>query len=166
VFRRIEDFVAEWKHESASTLKLMRNLTDASLAQPIAPGGRTLGFLAWHLAQGLPRQMGQVGIEVEGPRDDTPMPTRAADIIAAYERAANSITQQVPANWTDESLTESKNWFGRQFPAGVTLSHVILHQTHHRGQMTVLMRQAGIPIVGMYGPSKEEWEAMGMPVRP
>jgi uncharacterized damage-inducible protein DinB len=28
--------------------------------------------------------------------------------------------------------------------------------------MTVLMRQAGLPVPGLYGPSKEEWAAMGM----
>jgi len=37
-----------------------------------------------------------------------------------------------------------------------------LHQAHHRGQMTVLMRQAGMKVPGVYGPSKEEWSAFGM----
>ena len=32
--------------------------------------------------------------------------------------------------------------------------------------MTVLMRQAGVPVPGMYGPSKEEWAAMGLPPMP
>jgi uncharacterized damage-inducible protein DinB len=32
--------------------------------------------------------------------------------------------------------------------------------------MTVLMRQAGLPVPGVVGPSKEEWAAMGMPVQP
>ena len=36
------------------------------------------------------------------------------------------------------------------------------HQTHHRGQMTVLMRQAGLTVPGVYGPAREEWAAMGM----
>jgi len=38
-----------------------------------------------------------------------------------------------------------------------------LHQTHHRAQMTVLMRQAGLKVPGVYGPSREEWSQMGMP---
>jgi uncharacterized damage-inducible protein DinB len=29
-----------------------------------------------------------------------------------------------------------------------------------RGQLTVLMRQADLKVPGVYGPSKEEWEAM------
>ncbi len=39
-------------------------------------------------------------------------------------------------------------------------------ETHHLGQMTELMRQAGLKVPGVYGPSKEEWTAYGMPVPP
>lgn len=56
--------------------------------------------------------------------------------------------------------------YGEQWPKGLVLSILIAHQTHHRGQMTVLMRQAGLPVPGMYGPSKEEWAAMGLPPMP
>ena len=39
---------------------------------------------------------------------------------------------------------------------------LINHQNHHRGQMTVLMRQAGLTVPGVYGPAKEEWATAGM----
>jgi len=52
--------------------------------------------------------------------------------------------------------------YGMTWKRGNTLNALIYHQAHHRGQVTVLMRQAGVPIVGVYGPAKEEWEAMGM----
>jgi uncharacterized damage-inducible protein DinB len=42
------------------------------------------------------------------------------------------------------------------------LSATIRHQTHHRGQLTVLMRQAGLVVPGCYGPSREEWGQYGM----
>jgi uncharacterized damage-inducible protein DinB len=53
--------------------------------------------------------------------------------------------------------------YGDKWKRGQTLHALILHQAHHRGQMTVLMRQAGLPVPGIYGPSREEWEAFGMP---
>lgn len=46
---------------------------------------------------------------------------------------------------------------------GSTLGRLLVHQTHHRGQMTVLMRQAGLTVPGVYGPAREEWAAFGMP---
>jgi uncharacterized damage-inducible protein DinB len=39
---------------------------------------------------------------------------------------------------------------------------IIKHIIHHRGQMTVLMRQAGLKVPGVYGPAREEWEKIGL----
>jgi uncharacterized damage-inducible protein DinB len=36
---------------------------------------------------------------------------------------------------------------------------MIDHQTHHRGQMTVLLRQAGLTVPGVMGPTKEQMKA-------
>src|SRR5688572_11889664 len=102
-----------------------------------------------------------LGLAVPKPGvSDVPQP--AADIAAAYERTARAVLDAVKSGWTDEKLTEAVPFYGRHIPAGVALEIVIRHQTHHRGQMTVLMRQAGVPVPGMYGPSKEEWAALGM----
>ena len=46
---------------------------------------------------------------------------------------------------------------------GQSLAALVGHQTHHRGQMAPLMRQAGLKVPGVYGPSKEEWVDYGMP---
>ena len=56
--------------------------------------------------------------------------------------------------WTDETLKEEKDMYGQMWPIGTTLELLVAHQTHHRGQMTVLMRQAGLTIPGIYGPAK------------
>ena len=90
------------------------------------------------------------------------MPTSAREIVETFEKAAKSVNQEVGKNWTDETLEIEDEMYGMNWPRGTTLSTLINHQAHHRGQITVLMRQAGIPVVGVYGPAKEEWEAMGM----
>lgn len=48
----------------------------------------------------------------------------------------------------------------RTFPPEL-LFFMIQHQIHHRGQMTILMRQAGLTVPGIYGPAKEEWAVIG-----
>jgi len=53
--------------------------------------------------------------------------------------------------------------YGETWKRGMTLLYLMLHQAHHRGQITVLMRQAGLKVTGIYGPAKEEWQTMGMP---
>jgi uncharacterized damage-inducible protein DinB len=160
MYRRIDDFTRSWEMESANTLKVLRSLTDPSLAQPIAEGHLTLGGLAWHLTGALATMLRQAELSVDGPVRGDAMPTSADSIVSAYEDAARSVAQAVPSSWTDESLTENAPFYGRSLPRGVILNFLILHQTHHRGQMTVLMRQAGLRVPGVYGPAKEEMEAM------
>jgi uncharacterized damage-inducible protein DinB len=168
MFRSLADFTAAWNQEAAGTLKVLRSLTDASMAQPIVPGGRTLGFLAWHLTCSLAEMGGQAALSVDGPTEKTQptIPSHAADIAAQYEASSASFLAAVQTAWTDAQLGDLIPMYGEQWPKGLVLSIVLSHQTHHRGQMTVLMRQAGVPVPGMYGPSREEWEAMGVPPLP
>lgn len=163
MFTTITAFEQAWAHESESTQKLLDLLTDASLAQPISPGGRTLGRIAWHIAQTVPEMMGKTGLRVSGPGEHDAMPASAAAIAAGYRTAAASLVEQLRAQWTDDTLREADDMYGQSWPRGVTLSILIRHEAHHRGQMTVLMRQAGLPLTGVYGPSSEEWAQMGVP---
>lgn len=166
MFRTIADFTAGWAYESEATLKVLRNLTDASLSRKATPDGRTLGFMAWHLTLSLGEMMVKAGLPLAGPAEDTPQPATAAAIAAAYEQAARSLAQEVPARWSDETLLEVIDMYGEQWSRGQTLLILILHQTHHRAQMTVLMRMAGLPVPGVYGPSREEWAQLGLPPMP
>ena len=56
--------------------------------------------------------------------------------------------------------------YGESWSRGAVLMSLIVHQAHHRGQMTVLMRQAGLRVPGVYGPAKEDWAAMNLPAQP
>lgn len=166
MFRRIEDFTGHWSQETAATLKVFRACTDASLAQAVTPTGRTLGRLAWHLTVTLPEMLGHAGLPVTGPAQDAPVPAGVAVIADAYEEAAGAVGAQVAAHWTDAMLEESIPMYGQQWRRGDVLHALIVHQSHHRGQMTVLMRQAGLKVPGVYGPAAEEWAGMGMPAQP
>jgi hypothetical protein len=68
MFTKLSHFEHAWQFESEGTLKMLRALTDASLAQAVAPEGRTLGRLAWHITTTLPEMMGPYGAEARGPR--------------------------------------------------------------------------------------------------
>ena len=163
MLRKIEDFVKDWEYEAASTSKILNALTDESLSQRVTPDGRSLGFLGWHLTQTLGEMLGHAGLKIDAPGMDRECPASASEIAAAYEKGARSVTEEVKKNWTDETLLQTDDMYGDTWPRGVTLFALIAHQAHHRGQMTVLMRQAGLAVPGVYGPSKEEWAAMGAP---
>ena len=162
MYRRLDDFSKAWDGETDATLKVFRQLTDASLGQQVTADGRSLGFIAWHITASIAEMLNRTGLSVEGPVHEEP-PATAAAIVEAYGKAARSAAEQVRSRWTDATLDETREMYGEQWTVGFTLAALVGHQTHHRGQMTVLMRQAGLPVPGVYGPSREEWSAMGMP---
>ena len=162
MYRKIEDFIGDWAYEAEMTTKLFNNLTDESLNQKVAENGRSLGFLAWHVATTLSEMPKKVGLIIDCPPENTNVPTSAKEIADTFEKAAKSLAEEVTKNWTDETLLLEDEMYGMIWSRGTTLTTLIKHQAHHRGQMTVLMRQAGVQLVGVYGPAKEEWEAMGM----
>ena len=163
MFNRIEDFLGTWSYETEATLKLLETLTDESLDRRVTPGGRTLGRIAWHIIQTLPEMAGRTGLTLEGPGEEDPVPTSAKEIAGRFRTAAESLAAQIRTGWADADLAREDDMYGEVWPRSRTLGVILLHQTHHRGQMTVLMRQAGLPVPGVYGPSREEWADYGVP---
>lgn len=162
MFTSIEEFVIGWKQVSSSTLKLMAELTDDSLGESAAPGERTLGTVAWHLAKSLPEMANRMGLPVEGPALNAPTPASAAAIRETYANAAAQLGGLISSKWTDDDLKVVDDMYGEQWVRGFSLGVLVLHEAHHRGQMTVLMRKAGLRVHGAYGPAREEWVNYGM----
>jgi uncharacterized damage-inducible protein DinB len=162
MYRSISDFSKDWDYERAMTRKLLDNLTDGSLAQAVRPGGRTLGRLAWHLVLTLVEMSGEAGLTITGPHIGDAVPAAGA-LAAQYSEVAQRLAEAVGTHWTDAALTEEVPMYGETWAKGQVLHVLIMHEAHHRGQMTVLMRQAGLPVPGVYGPAEEEWAAIGLP---
>lgn len=162
MYTSISIFIDEWNQEAASTQKVLDTLTDESLQQRVSPDDRTLGEIAWHIVSSTPEMLIEFGIKVEALQNSNTVPTSAREIAETFRRVSADTSEAVRQQWTDQSLGEIKNVFGMNLPKGVTLSMLNKHIIHHRGQMTVLMRQAGLKVPGVYGPSREEWSQMGM----
>jgi len=161
MFTSIETFEKTWKTESENTAKVLDSLTDDSLSQAVADDHRTLGRIAWHIVTTIPDMMPQTGLKCKAVDPKSPVPDTAGEIAEKYRLAADELLQQIKTNWDDRVLTVEDDLYGEKWPRGLTLSILIRHEVHHRGQITVLMRQAGLPVPGCYGPSKEEWVNYG-----
>ncbi|MCY9661424.1 DinB family protein [Paenibacillus chondroitinus] len=162
MFRSIQDFVNEWKEESTATQRVLDTLTDASLKQQIAPDFRTLGQLAWHIATTIHEMLSRVGLEFEAPEGDEHAPDSAKTIADAYRATSAALTSAIQSQWIDTKLTESTDMYGQMWLNATTLRMLISHEIHHRGEMIVLMRQAGLRVPDIYGPTREDWLERGM----
>ncbi|MEF2968420.1 DinB family protein [Paenibacillus sp. M1] len=161
MFTKIADFVKEWEAELKLTEKVMAVLTDESLPREVIPGRRTLGDIAWHLAVS-PHYMSGFGLVFDGPEGGERVPESAAFIAREYGKVSRALLDAVSKQWNDESLLESTEVMGQPYIIGETLRFTIMHQAHHRGQMTVLMRQAGLKIPEVYGQTYDSWVEAGM----
>ncbi len=157
----IDEFIYHWSQEVEATQKVFKHLTDKSLSQPVAPEYRTLGRIAWHIVLTMGEMMSRTGLHLTGPGADDPVPTSARTIFNAYNDTALSLLEQVRSTWTNAALQVEDDMYGEKWKRSATLTSLIFHQIHHRGQMTVLMRQAGLSVPGVYGPSRDEWSLIG-----
>lgn len=160
MIRTIADFAKTWQAEAAITSRVLGALTDASLALRVTPKDRTLGEIAWHVATSITEMMGHTGLTLAGPAHDAPTPASAAAIKAGYDVAAAAVLAAVTSGWTDETLAVKDDMYGEMWRRGMTLTVLINHQIHHRGAMSVLIRQAGLVLPDIYGPTREQMEAM------
>ena len=161
MYQHIDEFLRDWKTESEKTSQIFNVMTDDSLSQAVAPGGRSVGRLAWHITTSILEMMGRVGLQVDGPEAESAVPDAAEEIQASYASASASLHEQILSQWTDASLFVEHDMYGMNWSNVMTLNVLIRHEIHHRAQLTVLLRQAGIVIPGIYGPAREQWAAMG-----
>ena len=160
MFASITEFVEDWGKESANSVKVMRALTDASLSQRSDPEANTLGKIAWHMVLMIGASGSAAGLEVTAPQRGTEPPASAARIADAFETAARTVGEQASKKLTDEQLTSEISLWGRTMTIAAAFQGLVRHLIHHRGQMTVLMREAGLVVPGVYGPSREETAAL------
>lgn len=166
MFRCLDDFFKCWQEESKVTLRLLEAIPDSAMHKHVAEGHRDLRRMAWHLVESLLEMPDRMGLELEGRHYiqggfiQDPPATMAA-IHNAYAKASGSL-MRVLESWKDEDLLIQDEMYGELWARGRTLTVLLLHQAHHRGQMTVLMRQAGLKVPEVYGPTQEGWANYGL----
>lgn len=158
-----EQFIAAWQHETTSTLKLLQALPVNQYDFRPDPTGRSLGELAWHLAEvdgfistGVVERKFDFSQKLPG----LDRPRTIAELSTGYSRvhaeAVARIKALAPADF-DRMLP----FMGRDMRAGDILWFVLLmHMVHHRGQLALMCRLAGGVTPGMYGPNREDMAAM------
>ena len=156
----LQRFLNVWDAEAQKTVTILRELpADQYEFRPDA-GARSLGELAWHLAEvdaiityGI--EQGTIG---PGTRPSGMERPRSIDALApGYERVhAEAVARVRRLALADLDRTISA-FGGPELPIrDVLWSAMLLHLIHHRGQLSVLCRLAGGAAPGMFGPNRED----------
>lgn len=156
MYSRIEDFVNAYTHESQATGRVLGALNDQCLSQEKEPGDPTwnIGKLGWHIATTPYWIVNEFGGQIPG--SEEPAQLSAAAITAEQARVSAATIEQVKAKFSDADTAGTVSAFGYPLPLGAWLHALVAHEVHHRGQLSVMMRQAGVACPSLYGPNKEE----------
>jgi uncharacterized damage-inducible protein DinB len=158
----VNDILQELEQEAQATRRVLERLPDNRLQWKPHPKSMSLGQLALHVAN-IPGRIAE--ISTASFDASTPIPRPEADstaqVLEAFE-ASMVQARQVLRTMTDSEL--SSPWRMMQgdrelwsIPRGAFLRSVMLnHWYHHRGQLTVYLRQNGVPLPAVYGDSADE----------
>jgi uncharacterized damage-inducible protein DinB len=154
----VEQFLRIWEYESDLTGKLLRTLPDSYDFRP-DPEGRSLGELAWHLAE-LEAIMTSIAVSQ---KLATPMPPGlerpriVSELATGYERVHREAVERVRSLRPEDLDREFPFVGGQSISVRNVLRFPLLHHLiHHRGQLMMMIRMAhGVPSK-VYGPNRED----------
>jgi len=162
MFRKLSDFLEAYKQLTEGTISILESLPENGLGHMPIEGCRSMSQLAWHIVTTIPEMMSQTGLGIGSVDPHSTPPDSKEDILTAYQSVSSELLKEIGTKWDDQTLDQEDNLYGENWKRSFTLTALIHHEIHHRGQMTILLRQANCAVPGMYGPSKEEWTKYGM----
>jgi uncharacterized damage-inducible protein DinB len=159
-----DSLVQELDQEMRTTRRVLERVPTERLDWRPHPKARSLGQLALHVAMvpGAVAELGSKPSPVQAPRfAEDPMPTSAAELLPALDRSIANAKRIVGA-MNDETLQETWQLVQGERPIFAVpriafLRSVMLnHWYHHRGQLSVYLRELDVAIPSIYGPSADE----------
>ena len=156
-------FLESWDSEASRTAAVLQSLPADKYDFRPDPDGRSLGELAWHLAEidGYMSHGIATGSFADGRPPGLERPRAVAELAPGYARVHGDAKTRL-TKLTAADLDRQVKFFGdRVLPVRHVLwSAMLQHLIHHRGQLVLLCRLAGGKPSGLYGPTREETLAM------
>jgi uncharacterized damage-inducible protein DinB len=155
----VETFFAVWEREAQKTAEMLKMLPAGQYNFRPDAGGRSLGELAWHLAEldayvSFGVANGSFSENTKPPNIKRPMAIEA--LAPVYELIHKEARERL-ASLTVADLEKKMQFFGSTLTVSSLLWDVmLLHLIHHRGQLSLLIRLAGGVVPPIFGPTREQ----------
>ena len=158
----IEALIQELEHEAQTTRRVLERVPGDKLGWKPHEKSMSLGQLAMHVAT-TPGGVSEVVRKSPYPASEFKQPnaTNVSELLPALEQGVANAKKNLRAIgdaglgaiWRvvegDRELTS--------MPVGAALRYIMLnHWYHHRGQLSVYLRELGVPVPSIYGPSADE----------
>lgn len=161
-----DGMIMEYKFEMANTRKMLERVPYEQATFKPHEKSRAMANEAMHIANVItwvPRIMNTPEVDVTKPGifPKLELPKNNQELLEMFDKNYNEGLKALE-NASDEALMTP--WTFRNgehviftLPRVAAIRNMGLnHHYHHRGQMSVYLRLAGVPVPGMYGPSADE----------
>jgi uncharacterized damage-inducible protein DinB len=158
-----EGLLQELEQEAETTRRVLERVPEEQLAWRPHPKARTLGELAMHVAvvPGAVAELIASPSPAQVPQFTDPVAESASELVPMLEqsiakaKAALSDMDDSKAMETWRMVQGERELFA--VPRASLLRSIMLnHWYHHRGQLSVYLRELDVPIPSIYGPSADE----------
>jgi uncharacterized damage-inducible protein DinB len=155
----VETFLTVWDREAQKTIEMLKILPAGQYDFRPDASGRSLGELAWHLAEldayvSFGVASGAFTADAKPPNIKRPITIEA--LAPGYERIHKEARDRL-GSLKAEDLDKDMQFFGSTQTVSALLWDVmLLHSIHHRGQLSLLIRLAGGVIPPLFGPTREQ----------
>jgi uncharacterized damage-inducible protein DinB len=158
----IETMVQELEQEAQTTRRVLERVPDDQLAWKPHDKSMSLGQLALHIAT-MPGTIAELSrmSPFPVPKFEQPSAASAAELVPALDQSVAKATT-ILRGMEDADLAQMWRVVDGDrevmaIPVGGMLRMIMLnHWYHHRGQLSVYLRQVGVPVPSIYGPSADE----------
>ncbi len=155
--------IAEFKHESASTKKILERVPMERSDWKPHEKSMTLGKLATHIA-GIPHWASDIAEKDEFDFRTDIKPEAAStneELMKLFQdrmdKALAGLDKMGDEDFKKMWVAKSGDQVYYNMPKVIALrGFAFNHLLHHRGQLSVYLRLLDIPVPGMYGPSADE----------
>ena len=158
----VHALLQELEQETHTTRRVLERVPADRLAWKPHDKSMSLGQLALHVAT-VPGAIAEMSRKspFQVPQFVHPSPSSVSELIPALDQSVVK-ARQILSTMNDETLGEI--WRATDgtrdvmaLPVGALLRTVMLnHWYHHRGQLSVYLRQVGALVPSIYGPSADE----------
>ena len=159
----LDRFRKVWDREADLTVELLESLPEDQYDFRPDAGGRSLGEMAWHLAEiegyiSLDITKGAITFQETPPNMKRPREVRL--LAPGYRKVHEEAVARL-ANLTLNDLDREINFLNRPMTIrDILWGAILMHIVHHRGQLSLLCRLAGGVPASIYGPNREAMAAM------
>jgi uncharacterized damage-inducible protein DinB len=161
--RMVDPILAEFEQEAKTTRRLLERVPGDKMSWKPHPKSMSLGQLSLHIAQApgyIANWAANTTYEMTGSFEQESAAT-TAQVVAAFDASLAKVTQLL-SGFDDAAMMAMWSFVAggktmMTMPRIALIRSLILnHSYHHRGQLSVYLRELNVPVPPIYGPSADE----------